>query len=173
MRERMLQANGDTANHVMWRGNLVPAETAWAAFVKWVVAYKADTAAGTQKAKVVRNKPSEAVDGCWSNATTFIAEPQTLSSTPNTTCNTLFPSWTFPRLQAGGTLAANVVKCALKPVVASDYRVTFTAAELTRLNAIFPSGVCDFAKAGVNQAPLVANGSFGPSPLNLVFDVTK
>ena len=173
MRERMLQANGDTANHVMWRGNLVPADTAWASFVKWVVAYKADAAAGTQKAKVVRNKPSEAVDGCWSNPTTFVAEPQTLSATPNTTCNTLFPSWTFPRLQAGGTLAANVVKCALKPVAAADYRVAFTAAELTRLNTVFPSGVCDFTKAGTNQAPLVANGSFGPSPVNLVFDVTK
>ncbi len=173
MRERMLQANGDTLNHVMWRGNLVPAETAWASFIKWVVAYKSDTAAGTQRAKVIRDKPAEAVDGCWSNTTTFITEPQTLSSAPNTTCNTLFPSWTFPRYQAGGTLAANIIKCTLKPVVASDYRVSFTAAELTRLNSIFPGGVCDFTKPGVNQTAVVPNGSFGPSLANLVFDITK
>jgi hypothetical protein len=173
MRERMLQANGDTLNHVMWRGNPVPAETAWAAFMNWVVAYKADAAAGTQRAKVIRDKPANAVDGCWSNATTFIAEPQTLSSAPNTTCNTLFPAWTFPRLQAGGTLAANIMKCTLKPVVASDYRVTFTVPELARLNTIFPTGVCDFTKPGVNQVALVPNGSFGPSQTNLVFDITK
>ncbi len=173
MRERMLQANGDTLNHVMWRGNPVPAETAWSAFMSWVVAYKADTAAGTQRAKVIRDKPATAVDGCWSNATTFITEPQTLSNTPNTMCNTLFPSWSFPRYQAGGTLAANIAKCTLKPVVASDYKVTFTATELARLNTIFPNGVCDFTKAGVNQTALVPNSSFGPSPVNLVFDITK
>ncbi|MEO8935503.1 MAG: DUF6351 family protein [Burkholderiaceae bacterium] len=173
MRERMLQANGDTLNHVMWRGNLVPADTAWAAFVKWVVAYKADSAAGTQRAKVIRDKPAEAVDGCWSNTTTFITETQTLSSTANTTCNTLFPSWTFPRYQAGGTLAANIMKCTLKPIVASDYSVAFTSAELARLNTVFPGGVCDFTKSGVNQTGVVTNGSFGPSTVNLVFDVTK
>lgn len=173
MRERMLQANGDTLNHVMWRGNLVPAETAWAAFIKWVAAYKADTADGTQRAKVIRDKPAEAVDGCWRSQTQFIAEAQTLSSAPNTTCNTLFPSWTFPRYQAGGTLAANIAKCTLKPIATSDYRVAFTAAELLRLNAIFPNGVCDFTKPGVNQTGVVPNGSFGPSPVNLVFDATK
>lgn len=173
MRERMLQANGDTKNHVMWRGNLVPADTAWSAFIKWVVAYKADIAAGTQRDKVIRDKPAEAIDGCWSSPTVFIAETQTLSSTASTTCNTLFPSWTFPRYQAGGTLAANIIKCSLKPVVASDYRIAFSTAELVRLNSIFPSGVCDFSKAGVNQTGVVANGSFGPSLVNLVFDVTQ
>ncbi len=172
MRDRMLQANGSTANHVMWRGNPVPADTAWGAFVQWVVAYKADTAAGTQRDKVVRNKPAQAVDGCWSSATNFIAETQTLSSAPTTQCNTLFPSWTFPRGVAGGPVAANIMKCALKPVAAADYQATFTPAELTRLQAIFPSGVCDWSKAG-NQTGVVTNGSFGPSPVNLVFDVTK
>ena len=172
MRERMLQANGDTKNHVMWRGNPVPADTAWAAFIPWVVAYKADTAAGTQREKVIRNKPSQAVDGCWSSATQFIAEAQTLGSAPTTQCNTLFPSWTFPRRVAGGPVAANIMKCTLKPVDATSYQVTFTAVELTRLMAIFPSGVCDWSKAG-NQTGVVTDGSFGPSPTNLVFDVTK
>jgi len=172
LRERMLQANGDTKNHVMWRGNPVPADTAWDSFIQWVVAYKADTAAGTQRDKVVRNKPSRAVDGCWTSATQFVTETQTLSSTGNTQCNTLFPSWTFPRQVAGGPLAANIMKCSLKPVVAADYAVAFSAAELTRLKAAFPSGVCDWSKPG-NQTGVVVNGSFGPSTANLVFDVTK
>jgi hypothetical protein len=33
--------NGDIANHVMWRGNPVPADAAWALFIEWVAAYKA------------------------------------------------------------------------------------------------------------------------------------
>ena len=48
LRERMKRANGDTNNHVMWRGNLVPADTSWDMFIKWVVAYKADASAATQ-----------------------------------------------------------------------------------------------------------------------------
>ena len=172
MRDRMLQANGDTKNHVMWRGNPVPADTAWAAFIQWVVAYKADAAAGAQREKVIRNKPIQAVDGCWSSATQFIAETQTLGSAPTSQCNTLFPSRTFPRRVAGGPVAANIMKCALKPVDAASYQVPFTAVELTRLMAIFPSGVCDWTKAG-NQTGVVTDGSFGPSPVNLVFDVTK
>ena len=172
MRERMLQANGDTKNHVMWRGNPVPADTAWASFIQWVVAYKADTAAGTQRDKVARNKPAAAVDGCWRSDTQFIAETQTLGSAPTTACNTTFPSWTFPRRVAGGPVAANIMKCALKPVDPASYSVGFTAAEQTRLKAIFPSGVCDWSKTG-NYTGVVTDGSFGPSPLNLVFDATK
>jgi hypothetical protein len=172
MRERMLQANGDTKNHVMWRGNPVPAETAWNAFIQWVQAYKADTAAGSQRDKVIRDKPAQAVDGCWSSPTQFITEAQTLGNTSSTQCNTLFPSWNFPRYQAGGTLAANIMKCTLKPVAASDYTVAFSAQEMTRLQAVFPSGVCDWSKPGVNQTGVVPDGSFGPSPVNLVFDAT-
>ena len=172
LRERMLQANGDTRNHVMWRGSPVPAATAWSAFTQWVVAYKADTAAGTQRDKVIRNKPSQAVDGCWTSPTDFIVETQMLSHVADTACNTRFPSWTFPRQVAGGSVAANVMKCTLKPVVAGGYPVPFSAAELARLQAIFPSGVCDWSKSG-NQTGVVANGSFGPSLANLVFDVTK
>jgi hypothetical protein len=172
MRERMLQANGDTNNHVMWRGNPVPADTAWNTFISWVAAYKADTGSGSQKERVVRDKPAQAVDGCWSGLTTFIAEAQSLDSAASTQCNTLFPSWTFPRRVAGGPVAANIMKCTLKPVAAADYTVTFTAPELTRLQAIFPTGVCDWSKPG-NLASVVPDGSFGPSPLNLVFDVTK
>ena len=32
---------------------------------------------------------------------------------------------------------------------------------------------CDYSKAGVNQVGVVTNASFGPSPANLVFDITK
>jgi hypothetical protein len=173
MRERMKQANGDTNNHVMWRGNPVPADTAWDTFIKWVVAYKADTSTATQRQKVISRKPAEAIDGCWSSQTAFVAEPQTLGSAPNTTCNTLFPSWTAPRIVAGGPVAADVMKCTLKPIAATDYNTSFTAQELARLQAIFPAGVCDWSKPGVGQTGVVPYGSFGPSPVNLLFDITK
>ena len=53
---------------------------------------------------------------------------------------------------AGGPRAGDILKCQLKPVATADYNVTFTPSELARLNAIFPSGVCDWSKPGVNQS---------------------
>lgn len=173
LRERMLAANGDTANHVMWRGNPVPADTAWDMFIRWVAAYKDDKSQAPQKQRVVTHKPRDAVDGCWRSQTDFVAEPQTLSSTPDTTCNSLFPSWTAPRIAAGGPIAGDVMKCTLKPVNPADYSVPFTPDQLNRLRSIFPTGVCDWTQRGVNQTGVVPNGSFGPSPVNLVFDITK
>jgi len=167
LRDRLVQWNGNADNHVMWRGNPVPSAPAWSAFIQWVAAYKADTAAGTQREKVIRNKPVQ--DGCW-NGNTFIAEPQTLSSTANTPCNALFPAWRSPRLAAGGPVAANIPKCDLKPVTASDYKVPVTAQQMNAIKRIFFTGVCDWSKPG-NVTGVVPNGSFGPSPENLVFSI--
>ena len=44
-----------------------------------------------------------------------------------------------PRQEAGGPLAANILKCQLKPMDAKDYKVAFAPAELARLKAIFPA----------------------------------
>jgi len=173
MRDRMVQANGNADNHVMWRGNPVPFNTAWSVFIQWVEAATADSSQRSDRDKVISNKPAAAVDGCWSSATQFIQEPQTFGRLPTSQCNTLFPSYAFPRYVAGGTLAANVMKCQLKPINLNDYAVSFSADQITRLNAIFPQGVCDWSKPGVNQTGVVPWASFGPAPENLVFDVTK
>lgn len=51
--------------------------------------------------------------------------------------------------------------------------VGFNAAEWARLAAIFPSGVCDGSRRGVYQTEVVPDGSFGPRPRNLVYDITQ
>ena len=51
--------------------------------------------------------------------------------------------------------------------------MTFTPQELARLQAIFPAGVCDYRRRGVGYRRVVTWPSFGPSPDNLVFDVTN
>jgi hypothetical protein len=191
VRERMAKANGSTANHVMWRGapaitellgSPTPVGTAlstavatqsWATFIKWMEAYKADASAAPQREKVIARKPAEAVDGCFTRSLTpqFVAETQTLSSQPNSTCNALYPSWTAPRIKAGGPVAADNLKCQLKPVALSDYQVTFVGPEIQRLVALYPLGVCDWSKPGVNQTAVVTYASFGPSTVNQVFDI--
>jgi hypothetical protein len=168
LRERLLAVNGGTENHVMWRGSPVPFAPAWDAFVGWVSAYTSDQGPGSQREKVIRNKPAEAVDGCWSDDSTFLAEPQTLGLEGTTPCNTLFPSWTFPRLVAGGPLAANNLKCALEPPSRDAHSVAFSDAQWRRLQTIFPDGVCDWSETGLGQTGVTVDGSFGPSPVNRI-----
>jgi hypothetical protein len=173
MRARMAQANGNADNYVMWRGAAVPLETAFSTFVQWMETVAADQSDRSQREKVIADKPLMAVDGCWSSATNFIAEPQTFSSLPDSQCNTLFPSYAFPRYIAGGPVAANITKCQLKALDPNDYTVPFTSEELSQLQQIFPNGVCDWSLPGVNQTGVIPWASFGPSPDNLVFDITK
>jgi len=173
MRARLAKANGDTANHVMWRGNPVPPDKAWATFIAWQEAIHADPGGGMLRQKAIRDKPAAAVDGCFKSAADFIAEPQTFSREPKSACNALYPSFGFPRLIAGGPLAADVLKCQLKPVDPKDYAVALTPADVSRLRRIFAGGVCDWSKPGVGQTALVPWASFGPAPENLVFDIER
>jgi len=173
LRERMREANGDTRNHVMWRGSPVPFDKAWETFVGWMEAIAADGSAAPARVKAIRDRPADAVDGCWTSPTEFIDEPQGFSRAAAAPCNARFPSYGFPRLVAGGPLAADVLKCQLKPLDLGDYTVRFTPAEWARLQRIFPSGVCDWRKPGAQQTSATPWASFGPAPENLVFDVTR
>jgi hypothetical protein len=167
-RARLAEANGNADNYVMWRGTAVPYQQAWDTIEQWVEAYQADTSNETQRDKVLNDKPEAAVDGCFAPSGQFIAEPQTLSPTPNSQCNTLYPSWEVTRLVAGGPLSLSIMKCQLKPIDARDYSVAFNADELARLARIFPNGVCDWSKPGVSQVPIVPLASVGPAPQNFI-----
>ena len=86
-------------------------------------------------------------------------------------CNVLFPRGVPPEFVAGAPIELDVIKCQLKPIDMADYAVPFTAQQRERLKAIFPTGVCDWSKKGVKQVKVVTWASFGPSPVNQVFDI--
>jgi hypothetical protein len=166
------QANGgSSANMYMWRS--VSGDKAQQIFDQWMLAYTSDTSNDPQRTKMLRHKPKDAVDGCFdkSEPATFIADDLPFTSKPVSRCSELYPVYSAPRIEAGGPLAANIFKCQVKPVDAKDYKVTFSAAEMTRLKQIFQGGVCDWSKPGVEQTPVVPWASFGPSPRNLLFSV--
>ncbi len=56
-----------------------------------------------------------------------------------------------PRIAAGAPLSDDILKCQLKPVDPEDYERSLTSTELTRLEQVFPEGVCDWAVGGVGQ----------------------
>jgi hypothetical protein len=156
--DRLKKANGTIANEVNWlTPRLAPtgvslARLALLAHNEWLENIAADTSADAYAVKVIRNKPSWVKDACWEANGTKHEETFTLSGP--SVCNTLFPVNSNVRLQAGGTLSGSVLKCQLKPIDAADYQVTFSDAEMARLKAIFPQGVCDWSKPGVKERPI-------------------
>ena len=121
---------------------------------------------------MVDNKPADLVDACYTpdDPPVKIVEEQTFDG-PGA-CNGLYPSFPAPRMVAGGPLAGDVIACTLKSIDPTDYAVAFTADEMARLQTIFPDGVCDWSESGLEQQPLAGTFlSYGPSPVNQLFDV--
>jgi len=160
IRERLKKANGRSDNQVIWiaaRGenyqpkNVDLASLSLDTMNRWLDNMAADLAPLSTD-KVVRNKPPEAVDTCWDPDGNKIVEPASFDGSGK--CNALYPVHSEPRLAAGAPLTNDVLKCELKPVDYADYKVSFTATQKTRMSAIFPSGVCDYKKAGIEHEKL-------------------
>ena len=105
------------------------------------------------QAQVIAAKPGTAFDFCYlTTDTTFSTKV-----TDQTACNAdaRLVVHASPRQVAGGSQLENVLKCQLKPLATGDYApATVSASQLTRLQAVFASGVCDWSKPGVaQQAP--------------------
>ena len=133
-------------------GNPVPADTAWTTVRRLGGGVEGRRGGPARRAR----RPSATSRRTRSTAagpspTDFIAEPQTFSRQPRTRCNALFPSFGFPRLVAGGPIAANVLKCQLKPVDPATTRRASRPRSWHGLRRIFPTGVCDWSRPGVNQ----------------------
>jgi hypothetical protein len=162
MRKRLDKANGHHRNHVMvvndnrfglYSNNNPLLQQAILKMDRWVTAIKADARDIPQIEKIEQNRPADVVEGCYTRDATpaFIGETQTREQDGATACNTLYPTNSFPREVAGADIAADIIKCQLKPLAAADYAKPFSAAQWARLQAIFPSGVCDWSKPGLEQ----------------------
>lgn len=169
IRDRLIKANGNANNQVIV-GSRAPVDLLIEQMDRWITAVQASTSTGTVPEKVAAAKPADVVDACWTAAGEKIVAPQVFGSG---VCNDLDPAGSSPNLVAGAPLASDIIKCQLKPVAAADYTVPVSSAQLAQIAAVFPQGVCDWSKPGVEQADATPWASFGPSPVNLIYDITR
>ncbi|MCZ2077854.1 MAG: DUF6351 family protein [Bryobacterales bacterium] len=153
LRERLRAANGTTANEVMLvvppgTGSRAVHDYAITKMDEWLTNLINDTSNDPAMDKIVRAKPQDLVDSCYTATGERIVETQTFSGGK---CNKLYPAFASPRMVAGGPITNNVLKCQLKPVDAASYSVAFTEMEQERLRSVFPDGVCDWSKPGMEQ----------------------
>jgi len=157
---RLMKAQGTTDNRVMltqdrqygdFRLTSPVLREALGQMDQWLTALSKDASNDAAIVKIRRAKPAGLVDACWTKDGQKIAEKQQFMAGR---CNDLYPSHSFPRFVAGAPITNDIIKCQLKPISSSDYKVALSADEVARLKKIFPSGVCDWSKPGVEQQPL-------------------
>jgi len=175
LRERLKKANGGAGNHVMLlEGKPSIAFSSSSKLVVhaleqmdlWLSAVVADPSADPLQQKVLRHRPATLREGCVEPATdyippatpggaagNFIAETMQMTSG---LCASRYPIGIGARAVAGGPLVADVAKCQLRSVEAAFGAGTyggavFSPTQRERLQAAFPSGVCDWTRPGVGQ----------------------
>ena len=172
-RARLLRDNGHADNYVIRRHleAVSLADENLALMDQWLANIKADDSDLNPLAKIVRSRPSDLQDDCWTESGERIVEKAVfdkdrLFDNTRGACNELYPPHAGLRLVAGGPLSNDVFKCQLKPIDYGDYAVEFTDAQKRRLETIFDQGVCDWSRPGVRQAVNRTWLSYGPSPVN-------
>ena len=164
MRARLDRFNGGHANQIMFRAkgnantnamNNAGIDT----LGSWLDSIKADDSSASLAQKVIANKPATAVDACWIGGNRIDGVAQIGASNP---CESQYPPHELPINRAGAPIDSVVVKCQLKPLNPADFGSP-NQNQIDRLNAIFPGGVCDYSKPGVEEQAVAGTDiSFGP-----------
>lgn len=170
---------GNHGNQVMWRygTGLLPGTAAQVTAVTlesfltmdtWLTkllssAPKATLNSVRTQQQVIAAKPATAFDLCYLtgdvNFATKVTDMALCDADPR------LMKHASPRQVAGGPLAENILKCALKPLNSADYApVLFSSEQLARLHTAFPDGVCDWDRSGVGQQPAVSPLDFSDGP---------
>jgi uncharacterized tannase-like protein DUF6351 len=173
VRARLDQANGNHGNHVFWRfGNQLTAPAAsgltlqsFLTMDQWLANIEKDSSGRSREEKVVADKPAAAVDFCFLPSDTTFATKITDFAICDADPGLVRHA--SPRQVAGGPVAENILKCQLKPLDFADPAyggATFTPDQQNRLRAVFPAGVCDWTRPGVNQQVFAGPMTFVDGP---------
>jgi len=154
VRARLDREHGHHRNQLIWEGpvSLIAdrqcERNSFLAMDRWLAAVEADKGHGTPAQKVARDKPADLTDRCYDGSGGKVSDAL---------CPSVVHVYGTPRTVAGDAITTDNNKCRLKPLNREDYGSgRFTDAQWAQLQAIFPDGVCDFSKRGVDQRPTVA-----------------
>ena len=153
VRWRLDREHGGHGNHVMWAGPVPligdPNDVylGLTAMDQWLSAVEQDTSSTPLAEKIVRDKPGGIYDRCTDGlghellgeACVQLVQPLYAYGTPRTV--------------AGDTNTADNFECQLKPLSRdADYGlIPFTDDQWAQLEAVFPDGVCDYSRPGVDK----------------------
>jgi len=151
---RLDNALGTHANHVIWYGQGVGKPDAFLTMDAWLAKVEADHSGDPLLTRIVRAKTALGItDHCYLGAENVPTQEL---------CQKLMGPYEGTRQAAGGPVATDIIDCQLKPLRASDFfPVQFDAADWSKLQTVFPTGVCDWSKPGVDQQPTIPWQTYG------------
>ena len=154
----MLNFDGDAGNQVVWFTDVVDpgarfdqTPEALEVIDEWMHNVRMNPSGG-----VAGNKPPRATDRCFDEYGNEIASGPgvwngIIDAKPAGACTEKFKTYSTPRRVAGGPFEQSIFKCQLMSVgdaIAKGLYGGWTpsAVEAGMLQAIFPTGVCDYSK---------------------------
>jgi hypothetical protein len=153
VRARLDRANGGHGNQLIWEGPVsLTADpqcelNSFLAMDRWLTAVENDSSQRPLERKIVRDKPGDLTDRCYDGKGVKVSDAL---------CPSVVHVYGTPRTVAGDAITTDKNKCRLKPLERGDYGgVSFTDAQWAELGNVFPDGVCDFSKPGVDQQPTI------------------
>ncbi|MEO9321926.1 DUF6351 family protein [Nocardioides sp. C4-1] len=158
--DRLQRAQGHTDNRVMWFG-LTPliGDPRWAteamlAMDRWLTAVERDRSPRPLARKITAARVRAGITDRCSNVPGVLEVTGKDDEVDCVLPESLQLRLSTPREVAGGNRLNDVLSCRLKPLTRAVVDVgllPLTDAQLARLRAVFPRGVCDFSKPGLGQ----------------------
>jgi hypothetical protein len=109
----------------------------------WLRAVEKDKRKLPLSRKIIQDKPKSLTDRCTDGNGNDI---------PAAECDAVVQAYSDPQIEGGMPKTDDNLRCRLKPLRRSRYgSVTFTNAQWAELQHLFPRGVCDFSKPGVDR----------------------
>jgi len=150
-RARLDREHGGHGNQLIFEGpvdlNADPkcAANSLLAMDRWLRAIEKDRSKAPLAKKIVRNKPAGLTDRCYDGSGNLLAS--------DLCGDDVVRVYGTPRTVAGDAITTDTNKCQLKPLDRdADYgSVPLSDPQWDALEALFPDGVCDFSKPGVDQ----------------------
>ena len=172
-RQRLLNYDGDASNQLIWFTDARPGTPqsdptpqAFLVLDRWIKNIEANPGKS-----VGENKPADATDACFATNGSLIASGDgvwngILDDEAAGACTQAFPTFSTSRIVAGGPIEGSIFKCSLQSVASALAHGIYGAwtpsqSEVAQLNAIFPSGVCDYSKPDLMVPPELSGSSNG------------
>ncbi len=156
-RSRMQKAMGKFDNQVVWVTHKphMPIAESLDALSRWIESARTDPGLDWSQ-----SKPADVLDKCFDGAGDVLAAGDSVwdgawNGLPRGTCMDIYPNNKTSRQIAGGAIAGDLFKCQLRPVEAAVAGGTYGEIDMlphtSRLQLIFPQGVCDYSQLGLGE----------------------
>jgi hypothetical protein len=151
VRARLDREHGTHGNQLIWEGPVALMGDAqceansFSDMDRWLASVEADTSGASLPEKVRSDKPADLTDRCYDGGGQKVMD--------DICGEAVVATFGTPRTVAGDAITTDTNKCQLRPLNRSDNYglIPLTDAQWATMQAIFPDGVCDFSRPGVDQ----------------------